>query len=134
MPPYNSDTKIRVKLPTHVRFYYPAASVICDSNSPHDSYQDNPVIVVEVLSDKTRRLDFGEKKDAYLAIPSLSAYLLFEQSIAAATVFRRAEQGFVQESYAEADAVIPLDEVKARLPLSDVYDGVEFVPEYDESQ
>src|SRR6202011_3132437 len=26
--PFNSDTKIRVHLPTHVRFYYPDASVV----------------------------------------------------------------------------------------------------------
>src|SRR5437899_11970196 len=31
--PYNSDTKIRVRLPTHVRFYYPDVSVICRPNS-----------------------------------------------------------------------------------------------------
>src|SRR4051794_40673597 len=38
--PYNSDTKIRVKLPTHVRFYYPDASVICESNPGEESFQD----------------------------------------------------------------------------------------------
>src|SRR5262245_40490461 len=26
--PFNSDAKIRVRLPTHVRFYYPDASVV----------------------------------------------------------------------------------------------------------
>jgi Uma2 family endonuclease len=30
--PYNSDTKIRIRLPDQVRFYYPDASVICRSN------------------------------------------------------------------------------------------------------
>src|SRR5207253_9410165 len=27
--PFNSDTKVRVRLPTHVRFYYPDVSIIC---------------------------------------------------------------------------------------------------------
>src|SRR5207247_1385802 len=27
--PFNSDTKIRIRLPREVRFYYPDASVIC---------------------------------------------------------------------------------------------------------
>ncbi len=35
--PYNSDTKIRVRLPTHVRFYYPDVSVICRPNPQTDS-------------------------------------------------------------------------------------------------
>src|SRR5947199_4049682 len=37
--PYNSDTKIRIRFPTHVRFYYPDVPVICDPNPPTDSFQ-----------------------------------------------------------------------------------------------
>ncbi len=75
---FNSDTKIRVRLPSHVRFYYPDASIICRPNSPDDSFQDEPSVLFEVLSAKTRRLDQGEKKDAYLTIPSLCFYVLVE--------------------------------------------------------
>src|SRR5262245_43140779 len=69
--PYNSDTKIRVRLPTQVRFYYPEVSVVCRPNPPTDSFQDEPAVLFEVLSRKTRRIDEGEKKDAYLTIASL---------------------------------------------------------------
>src|SRR6476661_5489122 len=51
--PFNSDTKIRVRLPTHWRFYYPDASVVCRPNPQADSFQDDPVVVVEVLSRAT---------------------------------------------------------------------------------
>lgn len=130
--PYNSDTKIRVRLPTHTRFYYPDVSVICQSNPPDDSFQDEPAVVVEVLSRKTRRIDEGEKKDAYLTIPSLSVYLLVEQESPAVIAYRRAEQGFVRQVYAVEDAVIPLSEVETELPLAEIYDNVEFTPEADE--
>jgi Uma2 family endonuclease len=130
--PFNSDTKIRVRLPSHVRFYYPDVSVICRPNPQNDSFQDEPAAHVEVVSRRTRRSDEGEKKDAYLTIPSLSVYVLFEQEMAAAVVFRRTEQGFVREVYEGLDAVIPLDEIEADLPLAEVYDGVEFSPEPDE--
>lgn len=50
---YNSDTKIRIRLPSEVRFYYPDASVICRSNPAADSFQDEPVLVAEVISLKT---------------------------------------------------------------------------------
>jgi len=130
--PFNSDTKVRIRLPTHVRFYYPDVSVICRPNPQTDSFQDEPGVLVEVLSRGTRRTDEGEKKDAYLTIPSLSAYVLLEQETAAAVVFRRTEQGFVREVYEGLDAVVPLGEIEAALPLAEVYDGVEFRPEPEE--
>src|SRR2546421_241206 len=37
--PYNSDTKIRIRRPRRVRFYYPDVSVICRPNPPDDSFQ-----------------------------------------------------------------------------------------------
>jgi Uma2 family endonuclease len=89
-------------------------------------------VVFEVLSRKTRRIDEGEKKDAYQTIPSLSVYVLLEQEFPAAVVFRRTEQGFVREVYEGLDAVVPLEEIEAELPLAEVYDGVEFMPEEDD--
>ncbi len=126
---YNSDTKIRLRLPNHVRFYYPDASVVCRPNPPADSFQDEPAVLVEVLSRRTRRIDEGEKRDAYVTIPSLGAYLLVEQEAPAVVVLRRTEHGFVREVYQGLDAVIPLPEVGAELPLAEVYDGVTFTPE-----
>lgn len=132
--PYNSDTKIRIQLPTQVRFYYPDASVICSPNPPTDSYQDQPTAVAEVLSRKTRRIDEGEKKDAYLTIPSLLVYMLIEQDGPAVTVHRRTEQGFVREVFSGLNATIPLSELGTELQLSEIYDGVKFSPEPEEDR
>jgi Uma2 family endonuclease len=132
--PYNSDTKIRVNLPTHVRFYYPDVSVVCDSNPPDDSYQDQPVVVVVILSNKTRRIDHGEKKDSYLNLPTLSVYLLIEQDFPAVIVYRRTDQGFIQETYTEWDAAVSLAEIAADLSLAEIYEGVEFVPEPEDEE
>src|SRR3954470_15700773 len=43
--PFNSDTKIRIRLPTQVRFYYPDVSVVCKPNPQTDSFQDDPVVL-----------------------------------------------------------------------------------------
>jgi Uma2 family endonuclease len=129
--PYNSDTKIRIRLPSHVRFYYPDASVICRPNPQSDSFQDEPAVVVEVLSPNTRRIDEGEKQEAYLTIPSLCVYLLVEQEGPTVEVFRRTEQGFVREMYAGLEAVIPLAEIDTELPLAEIFEDVEFSPESD---
>lgn len=125
---FNSDTKIRIRLPGHTRFYYPDASVVCHSNPPNDAFQDAPTVVVEVLSDSTRRLDLGEKKDAYLTIPSLEVYLLVEPDILKVIAYRRTEQGFVKEVWEDLDSVLPLPEVGAELPLREIYRNVDLAP------
>jgi len=132
--PFNSDTKIHIQLPNQVRFYYPEVSVICRQNPPHESFQDQPVVVFEVLSKKTRRIDLGEKKDAYLTIPSLGVYVAVEQEVPAALVFRKTNEGIVAETYSGLNAVIPLPEIGTSLPLSEVYDGVDFIPEEDDEE
>jgi Uma2 family endonuclease len=128
----SSDFKIRIKLGTQSRFYYPDASVVCTPVSPGDVFHDDPVVVVEVLSPSTRRIDLGEKKDAYLSIPSLLAYIVIEQESPAVIVFRRVENRFVREVCARLESTISLAEIDATLPLDQVFDSAEFPPERSE--
>jgi Uma2 family endonuclease len=127
--PFNSDTKIRIRLPNQIRFYYPDVSVVCRPNSDFDSFQDDPAVVVEVLSKSTRRIDEGEKKDAYLTIPSLCLYVLVDQESPSVVVYRRTLQGFVREVYEGMETKILMSEIEVELPLAEIYRGVEFSPE-----
>ena len=129
---HGSDTKVRVYMPSQIRFYYPDVQVTCDPNPPDDSFQDKPVVIFEVLSRSTRRIDEGEKKDAYLTIPSLRVYVLVEQDSPAVIVFRRTPSGFIREIHEGLDAVLPLSEIDAELPLAEIYEGVQFSPEREE--
>src|ERR1041384_4090929 len=43
---YNSDTKIRVRLPSQVRFFSPDTSVISPPTPPGDSFQEDPAVLV----------------------------------------------------------------------------------------
>jgi Uma2 family endonuclease len=129
--PFNSDTKVRVRLRNEVRFYYPDAFVVCQPNRQSESFQDTPAVIVEVLSRTTRRTDTTEELDAYLTIPSLSLYLLVEQEECAIAAYRRTDQGFVRESYTQMSDIISLTEIGAELPLAEIYERVEFTPETD---
>ena len=121
--PFNGDTKVRIEFPDHTRFYYPDAMVVCHANPETDHFQDLPVVVIEVLSESTRRIDFGEKRDAYLAIQSLKVLIHIEPDMPMATVRRRrAEGGFTVEHHTGLDAVIPLPEIEATLPLAGLYE------------
>ena len=75
-------------MPTQTRFYYPDVSVVNRPNPPHETFQDEPSAIVEVLSRRTRRIDQCEKKDAYLTIPSLNVYILVEQDAPLVQVYR----------------------------------------------
>src|SRR5262245_48304450 len=132
--PFNLDTKIRIRMPTQIRFYYPDVSVVCRPNPQTDSFQDDPAVLFEVLSRRTRRIDEGEKKDAYLTILSLSVYVLIETETAAVVALRRTEGGFVREVYEGLDAVVPLAEIGIDLPLAELYETVEFTPEPEEDE
>src|SRR5437588_10759550 len=114
--PFNSDTKIRVRLPTHVRFYYPDVSVSWRPNPQTDSFQDEPAVLFEVPSRRTRRTDEAENKDAYLTIPSLAVYVLIEQDMPAVVAFRRTEHGFVREVHEGLGVTLPLGEIGIELP------------------
>ena len=77
--PYNSDTKVRIDRAGMKRFYYPDVQVVCKSNDQLSVFQDQPVLIIEVLSPSTRRYDLDEKMAAYLTIPSLECYIALEQ-------------------------------------------------------
>jgi Uma2 family endonuclease len=122
--PFNSDTKIRISMPDHVRFYYPDMSVVCEANALSETFQDQPVVIIEVLSEGTRRVDDGEKRDAYFTIPSLTHYILLEQDSVVAVVYERVGQQFKRHEFTSIDDVITLDSLSVSLPLRDLYDGV----------
>jgi Uma2 family endonuclease len=123
--PFNSDTKVRIRLPNETPFHYPDAQVTCQRNAPNETFQDHPSVVIEVLSDGTRRVDEGEKREAYLSLPSVDAYLLIESDSALVVAFRRTDAGFVREVHAGLDGVVSLPTIGIELALAEVYEGVQ---------
>jgi Uma2 family endonuclease len=125
----NSDSKVKLQSGTQTRFYYPDASVVCGENVLDGVFQDKPTVIVEVLSEPTRRTDEGEKLEAYLKITTLNVYLMFEQDIVGVVVYRRTGKLFQREVYSDLAGLIPLPEIAADLRLASVYENVDFVAE-----
>jgi len=119
--PFGSDMKIRIRRGRRIRFYYPDVSVICRSNPDDELFQNHPAVLFEVLSKSTRRKDNDEKKEAYLSISSLSAYVLVDQDAPKLLIYRRTAQGFVKEECEGLDAILALPEIKVELPLAEIY-------------
>ncbi|MFM8188040.1 MAG: Uma2 family endonuclease, partial [Pirellula sp.] len=140
--PYNSDTKLRIDRGQSKRYYYPDLQVVCRSNEPTSVFQDQPVLIIEVLSPSTRNYDLNEKLEAYLQIPSLECYIVLEQHQPIATVFRKTNDGFSRQLVQGTESIIDLPFFNGSLSLADIYEGVEFTetcvqesdPEYQPSQ
>lgn len=125
----NSDSKVKIQSGTQTRFYYPGASVVCGENVLGGVFQDKPTVIVEVLSETTRRADEGEKLEACLKIATLNVYLMIEQDIVGVVVYRRTGRIFQREVYSDLAAIIPLPEIAADLRLASVYENVNLVAE-----
>ena len=119
--PYNSD--FMVQLSPQDRFY-PDASVACDEIR---DYTDRPILVVEVLSEDTRRFDLRVKLPVYLRTPDLRHALYLSQDEPRAWLYRPgAPEGDEPVELAGLEAAIELPDLGLRLPLAELYEDVTF--------
>src|SRR5262249_22943537 len=81
-------------------FYYPGVMVACDENSESIYYREQPILLVEVISPSTERIDRNEKLTVYKNIPTLQEYLLVWQDKILVEIHRRqADNSWESEIY-----------------------------------
>jgi Uma2 family endonuclease len=120
----DSDTTIRTGRQSVTCSYYPDISVICGEQDDDAHFFDNPIGIVEVMPDSTRRIDEGEKKDAYLSLETLDAYRLISQDESAVFVDRCFESGFERKIKTPPSDIIALPKIGASLLLSNIYKNI----------
>lgn len=117
-----SDMKVKVD---PVVYYYPDVVVCCDPPGRDPYVRTQPVLVIEVLSQHTARIDQHEKLLAYKLVPTLREYVLIAQDHCHVEVHRRTDpEGWNREILTEPDEVLQLNSVSMELPLADIYRGV----------
>ena len=124
---YPNDMRVEVD-PTGL-YTYPDVVIVCGQPQFKDAGEDtllNPTVIMEVLSDSTASYDRGEKFEHYGTLPSLTDYLLIAQDRAAIEQRVRTDRGWQLAFHYGLDAVVPLPSIGCALPLSDVYDRIEF--------
>lgn len=120
---FMSDIKVRVD----DDFYYPDVLVTCERFDPKAYYVTEPVLIVEVLSDSTERIDRHEKRLAYQRLPSLKEYVLIAQDKMRAEIYRRSEDSWKVECFDERD-LLRLESVDVSVPMVDIYRDVMNAP------
>lgn len=103
-------------------FYYPDVVVACSPEPEEPDLEDEPCLIVEVISPPTESTDRREKLAAYKNLPSLEAYLIVSQDE------RKVERHFRDENdqwwQAEiiGEGTIPVPYLDTELTLAGIYE------------
>ncbi len=121
---FMSDMKLRYERDNEQCFYYPDILVCCDESDNAPYYREKPLLIVEVLSDSTERLDRSEKRARYQKIPELQEYVLIAQNTPRIEIFRRSQEWRCEEYSIEHS--FHLESVDMTFKVSDIYRRVNF--------
>lgn len=113
-----------LKIEVAGRIRYPDAFIFCSAAKRDQTVIADPVVVFEVLSQSTSRIDRVEKLREHQATPSIRRYVLLEQDAVAATVYLK-QDGAWTVSVLTGDAVLAMPEVETEIPLPAIYADVE---------
>ncbi len=114
---------VRVKIEDS--YVYPDVVVDCgDDDDDEDLYASRPTVIVEVLSDSTRRYDLNKKFAMYKTIASLQEYVVIEQGIMRVDIYRK-DDDWNAIRYEKGDDV-DFHSIGLSVPIAEIYDRILF--------
>jgi Uma2 family endonuclease len=126
---YSNDMRVKV---SPVRYTYPDVVVACEEPQFEDGRLDtllNPIVVMEVLSPSTEADDRSWKFAHYRRLPTLQDYVLLSQNQPFVEHYtRQSDSLWTLAELVGLEAVLRLPSLGCELPLSDIYERVEFAP------
>ena len=120
---WQSDMKVIGKNQGKHFAYYPDIMAACGENTGDQYARTNPLLIVEVLSPNTQRIDLKEKFDNYISLPSLLEYVVVAQDMPLIRVFRR-RNAWEQELFYAGDE-LSLESVGLTVGVEHVYRRVQ---------
>lgn len=123
---------MRVKVNATGLYTYPDIVIVCDEHQFEDDEFDtllNPRALVEVLSESTEKYDRGAKFANCRKIPSLREYILVAQDqVLVERYVRQPDESWLLTIFTDAIRELEFTSVPVRVPLSEIYRGVELPP------
>lgn len=123
-------TDMRLHVRKNSLYTYPDVMVVCGRIAYINGRTDtitNPVVIIEVLSESTQAYDRGAKFELYRAIETLQDYVLVDQARVHVEYFHRLEDSrWLLAEFNELEAVLRLEAIAVEIPLSRVYQRVEW--------
>lgn len=116
---------VKVKVENEDIYLYPDI-VVMEENTAATLYKEyviyNPTLIVEVLSDSTRKYDYTDKFILYQKISTLCYYLLVEPTKQVVMLYEKDAEGtWTAKTYTELSEVIILQQLGIEVSLNDIY-------------
>ena len=130
--PFTSD--LRVKSLVTGSFLFPDVVVGCDPLEFEDSALDillNPTVIMEVLSPTTAADDRSWKFAHYRRLATLTDYIMLSQYQPFIEYYARRDDQWVLTEITGLESVLRLPSIECELPLSAIYERVEFAPDLE---
>jgi Uma2 family endonuclease len=112
---------------------YPDALVTCSRFENSERLIPGVVVVFEIVSPTSGRVDRIVKVREYATVPSIRRYVVLESSTIGMTVF---ERNNAQEAWQAAtltnDDTLQMPEIGIEIPVAELYDGIVF-PDQNEA-
>lgn len=99
---------------------YPDAFVTCSRGQGKATFANEPVVVFEISSPSSARIDHVDKLREYQLTQSIQRYIILEQDLAGGTVFTREGSELVGRLRNAAD-IIEMPEIGISVPMSEFY-------------
>ncbi len=120
---YMSDMKVRIQTKGSDLFYYPDVMVSCDSQPRSEYYEENPTLIIEVLSPSTETRDKLEKLAAYSSISTLVEYFTIAQDRVEVHRYEMSDGQAILTQYQDGD-IVELSSIGMSISIKDIYADV----------
>lgn len=101
-------------------FFYPDV-IVCANNSER-YFTTEPILLIEVLSETTRKFDLTDKFIQYQKIPSLKYYLCVEpEQQVIIFYFKNDNEEWMTETFTKDESIIELPALNISFSVKDVY-------------
>lgn len=128
---YASDMKVWVE--EVGTFFYPDVTVVCGERKFYKGRRDiieNPILLIEVLSQSTDKYDKNDKFFTYQRIESFQEYALISQNQPAVQQYiRQIDGSWIYKATIGLKSKAHFESVDATVSLQEIYDLVEFEEE-----
>ncbi len=118
-------SRMCLKVDPDSTYVYPDLSIVrgeprmsCHLNQ--HTFED-PAIIFEILSPSTEKMDRTRKKDLYLQLESLQAYILVSQDKPRIESYSRQDDSWLYQDWSGLDASLEIGAISCDLPLADIY-------------
>lgn len=114
-------------------FFYPDVTVVCGERRFYRGRRDaveNPILLVEVLSESTKEYDKNDKFLTYQTLESFQEYVLISQNKPAVQqIIRQTDGSWKYKATIGLNSAATFESVDSTAALSEIYDLVEFEEE-----